>query len=239
MKKRILPLMLAALLLCSGCSRLLERSYRDVQPYTNRFWENGLEDTLKAESYQDLVNTLLMLLEQRSEEGVVRFYAEEGLEVDELVREAGREVREETMLGAYLLEDLQAAVQSGPEYYTLTYDLIYREGAVDPEDLMALSDSRSLVDLLRVAIREEHGSTAARFAGGVSRQEVSAAVESLWRELCASEAARQLPILAAGENASGRQEKPPIYPPCPWEIRFYPDSDRADVVEIRFTGGGL
>ena len=66
------------LLLLCGCASLLERSYSSVEPYTDRYWDSGAEDTLKAESYQDLVNSLLMLIEQRSEEVVIRYYAPEG-----------------------------------------------------------------------------------------------------------------------------------------------------------------
>ena len=67
MDKRILPILMALCLLCTGCASLLERSYSSVEPYTDRFWDSTAEDTLKAASYQDLVNSLLMLIEQRSE----------------------------------------------------------------------------------------------------------------------------------------------------------------------------
>ena len=77
MDKRILPILMALCLLCTGCASLLERSYSSVEPYTDRFWDSTAEDTLKAESYQDLVNSLLMLIEQRSEEGIIRYYGSE------------------------------------------------------------------------------------------------------------------------------------------------------------------
>ena len=79
---------MAAMLLLSGCASLLERSYSSVEPYINRYWDPVAEDTLKAETKQDLVNTLLMLVEQRAEEGEIRYYAEE--KVDEIAGEAKR-----------------------------------------------------------------------------------------------------------------------------------------------------
>ena len=72
MKKRILVLALAGCLLLSGCASLLERSYSVVEPYADRYWDASAEDTLRAESYQDLVNTLLLLVEQHADTGLLR-----------------------------------------------------------------------------------------------------------------------------------------------------------------------
>ena len=78
MKKRILLLAAALCLLCSGCGGgLLEREWSSVTPHSAGYWENGDKDTLRADSYQDLVNALLLLLGAHSEEGVVRIYSEE------------------------------------------------------------------------------------------------------------------------------------------------------------------
>ena len=68
-------LLLAACLL-TGCAALLERSYSVVEPYADRYWDSSAEDTLRAETYQDLVNSMLLLIEQKAEEGVIRCYDE-------------------------------------------------------------------------------------------------------------------------------------------------------------------
>ena len=69
-----LALLLAVCLSLSGCASLLERSYSVVEPYTDRYRDSGGEDALRAESYQDLVNSLMMLVEQRAEVGTIRCY---------------------------------------------------------------------------------------------------------------------------------------------------------------------
>ena len=141
---------------------------------------------------------------------------------------------------------------------------------------MTLSDSQSLVDLLRLAVREEHERLTARFSYDMPRQDVTAAVESLWRELCGEEAEAQqtleapppedqtpqdpeepVPAEPSGEEevqttpeeapesteTSGEGEDPdappvqeppaePVYPPCPWTVRFYPDKETAELVEV-------
>lgn len=296
MKKKILLLMLAVSLTLSGCTSLLERSYSSVEPYTARYWDSGAEDTLKAESYQDLVNSLLMLIEQRSEEVVIRYYAPDGADSYAQAVRAKHEVQNETLLGSYLLSSLTIIYSNNDGYCTLTYNMTYREDVQDPSALMALTDSQSLVDLLRLAVREGHASLTAQFISKISREEVLEAVTSLWQELYLDELETsgalkpQLPEDSEtdltnppledtsgaetgdgsseeqgeteqnpdesstdaedppsenpeddpenGENAeSGDQPVEPLepvieFPPCPWEIIFYPDANTAEIVEI-------
>ena len=199
MKQRLFPPLLAACLLLSGCTSLLERSYSVVEPYTDRYWDSSTKDTLRAESYQDLVNSLLMLVEQRTEEGVIRCYEEANSYQQAL--DAQKEVRDETTLGAYLLERLTFSYEAGPSYGTLTYRMTYREGTEDIGSIMTLSDSQSLVDLLRLTVREEREKLTAQFVYDTPREAVIAAVESLWQELCAGEAEAETPVEGAGEPA--------------------------------------
>lgn len=207
MKKRILPLAVACAVLLSGCSALLERSYGGVEPYAERYWDTGAEDTLRAENYQDLVNSLLMLVEQRAEAGAIRCYGE----AMGYTRawDAVREVCRETMLGSYLLDGLTYRYDSSSAggYCTLTCELSYREDAEDPDAMMTLSDSQSLVDLLRLAVREGHARLTARFAYDMPREAVTDAVESLWQELCQDELDQQAPE-DSGEEDPGETGEP-------------------------------
>ena len=108
--KRWLCLILATVmlfgLLLSGCS--LERGYSSVEPHENRYWESNDNDILRAESYQDFVNAILLLVEQHEETGTIRLYLSD---VDystalTLVKNACTEVREDTATGSYCLETL-------------------------------------------------------------------------------------------------------------------------------------
>ena len=268
--------------LLGGCARLLERSYGITEPYADRYWDSSAEDTLRAETYQDLVNSLLLLVEQKAEEGVIRCYGE--AEEYEQVLAARREVRQETMLGSYLLKELQLDHEKGSGYSTVTCQMTYREDAEDLGALMPISDSQSLVDLLRLAGREDYEKLAAHFTYEPSREDVAAAVESLWQEICRSEM-EELAALSvdeevpeegapegeedvvpeesgeggaeappeeqedmppeeeavdseAAEGEDGEAAEPPPeepvieYPPCPWSIRFYPNQETAEIVEV-------
>lgn len=198
--------LLLAVCLLGGCAALLERSYSAAEPYVDRYWDSGAEDTLRAESYQDLVNSLLLLIEERAEEGIIRCYGDVG-EYREAMA-AREEVRTETTLGAYLLRDLRISHESGSNYSTVTCYMTYREDAEDIDAIMKLSDSQSLVDLLRLSVREERDKLTARFSYDTPREDVIAAVESFWQELCRAEqeeaAAASAEILPEDvEDASG------------------------------------
>lgn len=268
--KKCIFLALAALLL-TGCASLLERSYDVVEPYTDRYWDPGAEDTLRVENHQDLVNSLLLLIDQRTEEATIRCYGDANAYMT--ARSACLEVRQETIAGSYLLDDLSFdfTQTDDAEYRTLTCRMSYREDAEDPENIMTLSDSQSLVDLLRVSVREEMGKLTTQFVRDTPQEEVTAAVESLWQELCRGEDAAKetdIDIAPAEENeVLPEDEEPPAdtdmpseegeavpadgeifpediepvepdepdYPPCPWEIRFYPDQAETRIVEILLT----
>ncbi len=95
---------LMALVTLTGCGgRLLERSYATVTPHSAAYREREDADTLRAENYQDLVNALLILLSEHSEDGVVRIYADAPNQA-KLAENACVEVQKETAVGAYLLD---------------------------------------------------------------------------------------------------------------------------------------
>lgn len=251
MKKRILALALVLALPLSGCASLLERSYTVVEPYTDRYWDSAQEDTLRVESYQDLVNSLLLLVDQRAQEGVVRYEGTSGLQAYHLVMSARQEIMQETLLGSYLLQDIAVTYASGEDRSRFAFTLTYREEAEDPEKLMVLSDAQSLADLLRISLREGHTALAARFLEKTSQEEVAAVVDSLWRELQQEQtaapqptpedtgeapAADSPPDQPAGEGSAPQPSAAALaeedIPPCPWSIRFYPRADAAEIVEI-------
>ena len=220
MKKWMLALPLC-LALC-GCGALLDRSYSSVEPYANRYWDSGAEDTLRSESYQDLVNSLLLLVEERAEEGTIRCYEEANSYTQ--AQRARAEVRRETTLGSYLLSGLTFEYDAGTAYSTVTYQMTYREGAEDVEGLMSISDSQSLLDLLRLAVREEHEKLTARFSYDTPTADVNAAVKALWQELClGEEAPAELPEGPPEETepVSGNlsPEEAPVCPPCPFAFQ--------------------
>ena len=128
MRKKFIPLSLALCLMLSGCGGnvVLERSYSVSTPHSEVYWENEGADTLRADSYQDLVNALLLLLGEHSEEGVVRIYSEE--DAAAMAEQACKEVQEETALGAYLLDYISYTDTQERAYYEMHVRLGYGLG---------------------------------------------------------------------------------------------------------------
>ena len=185
-----------------------------------------------------------MLVDERAEEGTIRCYGAASSYLQ--VQSACREVSEETAVGSYLLDSLTFDYENGAGYSSITCRMAYREDTEDPAAMMTLSDSQSLVDLLRLAVREEHEKQTARFSYNTPRAEVTGAVESLWRELqedAAPPVSTMSPLPEEPVEEPVEEEEPPVtediepamareIPPCPWEIRLYPDAAVTEIVEV-------
>ena len=119
MRKIGILLLLTLCLMLSGCGGnvVLERSYSVAAPHSEVYWENEGADTLRADSYQDLVNALLLLLGEHSKEGIVRFYS--GDDAAAMAEQACKEVQEETALGAYLLDYISYTDAQERGYYEM------------------------------------------------------------------------------------------------------------------------
>ena len=71
MKYRVMALLTAAMLLTlCGCS-LLERDYSSVERHSSSYYESEQKDVLQPETYQDLVNALLVLVDDHAAEGTI------------------------------------------------------------------------------------------------------------------------------------------------------------------------
>ena len=181
MRKKFIPLSLALCLTLSGCGGnvVLERSYSVSTPHSEVYWENEGADTLRADSYQDLVNALLLLLGEHSEEGVVRIYSEE--DAAAMAEQACKEVQEETALGAYLLDYISYTDTQERAYYEIA-----RAPRLPPHGGGAgghyhRDEHRALPDLLRLTAREAR-SAASPCASRTSPRTVMAS--ATWYDLC-------------------------------------------------------
>ena len=113
MKKLKITAALCALLLLTGCASLLERQYSTVEPHSSKFWESEAADTLRAENHQDLVNDLLLLIGQHTENATIRLYNfKDDMTVAETLEQATTEIQQETPMGAYAVEFITSSSQA-------------------------------------------------------------------------------------------------------------------------------
>lgn len=208
MKKRMIPLFLCAALLLSGCG-LLQREYSRTSPHSATYYEGSRRDVLRAESYQDLVNDLLLLISAHDESGTVWLYDNPALpDAAQAAQEACDEVLAETPLGAYALERLTYTVDEGGRGYTqLRFTAAYRRTAQQIKAIVHTTSMAALTDLLR-AVEQNKGSALTVQVSGFdgSREAVLAAV-------------------AAVQQEAGRGGET-------WQVHFYPDTDSWGIVEI-------
>ena len=209
MRKKFIPLTLALCLTLSGCGNIvLERSYSISAPHSEVYWENENADTLRADSYQDLVNALLLLLGEHSEEGTVRIYGNDE-EAASMAEQACREVQEDTALGAYLLEYISYTDAREHGYYEMRVRLGYRRTAEEQAAIITATSTEALPDLLRLTAEE----------GTVKRVAVRFGYFTTDRD---------------GLREMVREVQSEVEPNFeqPWQVYFYPDTDDVGIVEV-------
>ena len=208
-RKKFIPLTLALCLTLSGCGNIvLERSYSVSAPHSEVYWENENADTLRADSYQDLVNALLLLLGEHSEEGTVRIYGNDE-EAASMAEQACREVQEDTALGAYLLEYISYTDEQEHGYYEMRVRLGYRRTAEEQAAIITATSTEALPDLLRLTAEE----------GTVKRVAVRFGYFTTDRD---------------GLREMVREVQSEVEPNFeqPWQVYFYPDTDDVGIVEV-------
>ena len=125
MKKNLLTGMLAAALLLTGCSALLERDYSSVTPHNAVPATEGDPSILRADSYQELVNALIYFVNGGMEEGTVRLYTDTE-NVEPFLSDACLEVVQEDPLGAYCVEFIKYTVDPVVAYSEAHIAITYR-----------------------------------------------------------------------------------------------------------------
>lgn len=211
MKRKLLPALLAMTLLLSGCGSFLHREYSVVEPHSSSYYEDTHRGVLRAESDQDVINDLLVLIGKQAKEGVIWLYGdEELLDAGQIAEAACREVQEETALGAYAVEYLTYTIDSTPRNYdVIAVTIGYRR---TPEQISAMVHTTSILalyDLLTAAAASDASELA---------------VELSYFEEAQKADVHRIVAQVQQEKQMNLQQ--------PWEVRFYPEGGNAEIVEI-------
>ena len=207
MKKRMLPLLLAALLCLTGCGSFLEGEWYEVKDHSSSYYEGSGRGVLQADTYQDLVNDILILVGNHTEEGTIRLYcSQEGLDANEAASSACQEVEHDTPVGSYAVEYLQYTVDdSARNYSEIVVTIGYRRTEQQLNSIVHATNITALRDLLADAAEQGLTELAVQFS---SADGTAADVERLVRGV---------------ETASGGQG---------WTVTFYPSRDNVGLAEI-------
>lgn len=198
-----------ALLLCLvavGCS-MLERSYTSVQPHSSSYYESEDKSVLRAETYQDLVNDLLVLIGTCSQQGTIWLYDSDALgDVQQAMEKACQEVQNETPMGAYAVEYMTYTISEPTRTHTeIQLTISYRRSAEEITGMVNITGVTALRDLLVAAADKAAKQLAVQLGNFYDDPgEIYAIVSEV-----------------AAEHNGGH-----------WQVQFYPDETRAGIVEI-------
>lgn len=206
--------MAAACLLLTGCASLLERDYSTVEPHVSKFWESEAAGTLRAESYQDIVNDLLILIGQHTETATLRLYNfEDDLSVSQTLERATNEVKQETAMGAYAVEFITFTSQAQRGYYEVPVQISYRRTAEQVQAVVNATSTEAVYSLLSTAVAEGRSELAVRIG--------------YWRE---DDQARVEDAMARLREELGLTQTPE------WSAYYYPAEGEVGLVEFALGG---
>lgn len=139
MKIKLIALALGAALLLGGCG--FSRSYVSVTTHVDQRVTEDDPSVLRAETYQELISSILHFVSEGEETGTVRLVQYTG-DVESDLTAACREVLEEDPLGAYALEGLDSDYSRIVSYYECTFTFTYRR---TPAEIQRVSTAATLV----------------------------------------------------------------------------------------------
>ncbi len=212
MKKRICFL-LASCVLLTGCASLLDREYSTVEAHSSKFWESESTGILRAENYQDIVNDLMLLIGQHTEQAVIRLYSyDDGVTVADGLEKAAAEVQQETALGNYALEYITSSSTAQRGYYELSVQLGYRRTADQIAAIVNATSVTALQSLLETALNDGKAELTVRV--GYWQAEDRAAVD------------KTVTDLRTERGLTKTQE---------WTISYYPAEGTVGLIEFILT----
>ena len=220
MKKRALPLLLAVLLCLTGCGSFLQREWYEVKDHSSSYYEGSGRGVLQADTYQDLVNDILLLVGNHTEEGTIRlYYGGEGLDATDAAEMACREVEHDTPLGSYAVEYLQYTLDdSARNYSEITVTISYRCTAQQMASIAHVTNTSALRPRPAPAPNPPPRRPVRAPPPGVGRTALG--VLSPTTDSSAADIER---LIREVESSAGGAD---------WLVRFYPDRDSVGLVEI-------
>ena len=208
---------LCALLCCAqlaGCG-LLEREYRVTKEHSDRYWESESADILRAESYDDVVSDLLILIGRHTESATLRLYQfTDDAAAAETLEQAALEVQQETAMGAYAVEYITSEIEPQRAYHESTIHLGYRRTEEQLQSIVSATSTAALPELLQIALESGRTELVVRIG--------------YWGEN-SRELVRRAAADARAEHGVGDD--------IPWLLCFYPSAEAPGIIEFRFDGG--
>ena len=202
-----------SLFLLSSCSSMLERQYSTVEPHSSKFWESEAAGTLRAETYSDIVNDLLLLIGQHRENATLRLNnINEEPDGGSVLERAAMEIQQETPLGSYAVSYIIYTTQSQRGYDEANIQIGYRRSAEQIQAIVSATTPEAVYSLLETALREGRTELAVRIGYWTQngREQVEADVARLRSDL-------------------------ELDPTLSWTIAYYPETGQVGLIEFNMN----
>lgn len=149
MKGKLTGLLSVALvgLSLSGCSAVLQDHYSSVTPHTVAHL-SGDSSIILVESYHELVNALASYVNDGKEAGQIRLVDYDKDLAKTHLAEAVVEVKNETVMGSFSVEDIQWEMNSIVAYLECNITITYKTTKEDMDQIVAVKGSTSIVRAL-------------------------------------------------------------------------------------------
>lgn len=149
MKKAIPALLLALALTLTGCASMLERHSIAISSYEPVDSSGSSSSSLRVENYQELVNTILYLVTQGEEHGVLNLYNYTAQDVETDLTRACLEVVQEDPLGSYAVDYIKHDYSLIVSYYEVNIDITYRRTPEQVASIVSVTGSSAIRRELR------------------------------------------------------------------------------------------
>lgn len=159
---------LAAFLL-SGCG--YNRTYTSVTTHVDQTTTEDDPSILRAETYQELVSSILHFVSEGEETGTVRLYQYTG-DVESDLEAACQEVLEEDPLGAYALSGLEHDYSRIVSYYECNFTFVFRRSAEEIDAVSTADSTVSFREQLQQTMDEFGDSLALRTSRTITEEDI-------------------------------------------------------------------
>lgn len=153
-KKMIPALLLAAFLPLSGCASMLERTVSSAEIHADYPASADEDATLRVESYQALVNSILYYVNGHSSAGTLRLYNYEGNAEEDLQR-ACEDVTASEPMAAYGVRDISYNITRILTYYEVELSIQYAHSQATLDSIQTVNGTSVLRTELSAMVEEQ------------------------------------------------------------------------------------
>ncbi|MGI6578092.1 MAG: hypothetical protein ACOX1Q_08795 [Eubacteriales bacterium] len=143
----IIATLTATLIMSGGCNLLLSRDYMVITPHLENRLEEIEGNEMRAETFQELKNNILRLIEEGIEVGTIRLYNYTG-DVDTDTETAITQTMKYEPLGVFAVEYVSYKSVRILSYHEITLTITYRKTAEEIAAIKKVDSVKAFRDLL-------------------------------------------------------------------------------------------